>query len=77
MSPPSRAAWIEISLPFISSYAAACRRLHGRRGLKYARLINLPFEYEGRRLHGRRGLKFAQLAGVKFEAVAAFTGGVD
>ena len=35
MSPPSRAAWIEISYANARPKNLACRRLHGRRGLKY------------------------------------------
>ena len=35
-SPPSRAAWIEIYRYRFCPYARLRRRLHGRRGLKYA-----------------------------------------
>ena len=35
LSPPSRAAWIEIRMRKLAHTARACRRLHGRRGLKY------------------------------------------
>ena len=34
LSPPSRAAWIEIELNLTSTTAPLGRRLHGRRGLK-------------------------------------------
>ena len=35
-SPPSRAAWIEMMAYVDGSAPASCRRLHGRRGLKFA-----------------------------------------
>ena len=37
-SPPSRAAWIEIASPAPIFLAPSSRRLHGRRGLKSARI---------------------------------------
>ena len=37
MSPPSRAAWIEINDGEENRKATDCRRLHGRRGLKFER----------------------------------------
>ena len=57
MSPPSRAAWIEISCVSAYVFAAASRRLHGRRGLKL-NLLHCRSICASRRLHGRRGLKF-------------------
>ena len=56
MSPPSRAAWIEIAPSLLGISLDDSRRLHGRRGLKFAKLDELQTEI-GRRLHGRRGLK--------------------
>ena len=38
MSPPSRAAWIEILEQLAKTGAGDSRRLHGRRGLKYGLL---------------------------------------
>ena len=35
LSPPSRAAWIEILLHRLPPFTCLGRRLHGRRGLKY------------------------------------------
>ena len=35
-SPPSRAAWIEIACGILKISITLCRRLHGRRGLKFA-----------------------------------------
>ena len=35
MSPPSRAAWIEIAYLALAADKILSRRLHGRRGLKY------------------------------------------
>ena len=35
-SPPSRAAWIEIRAGQCTDLKTKSRRLHGRRGLKYA-----------------------------------------
>ena len=58
-SPPSRAAWIEISSHAWTLTRTAGRRLHGRRGLKFCRFY-LCFFRHGRRLHGRRGLKSAK-----------------
>ena len=55
-SPPSRAAWIEISTTATGCEAQHGRRLHGRRGLKYAALVGKNRK-NSRRLHGRRGLK--------------------
>ena len=54
-----------------------CRRLHGRRGLKFG--IMRPIrKAPGRRLHGRRGLKsLRKVADDVCAVVAAFTGGVD
>ena len=56
-SPPSRAAWIEISeyLKFLSIIPR--RRPHGRRGLKSFDAYNYTV-FARRRLHGRRGLKY-------------------
>ncbi len=56
LSPPSRAAWIEIPRGCLYVHQGQRRRLHGRRGLKYAlKACNLVAVR--RRLHGRRGLK--------------------
>ena len=38
-SPPSRAAWIEICPSGTKSFWSKGRRLHGRRGLKFVRII--------------------------------------
>ena len=56
-SPPSRAAWIEISTLPRRIVINSCRRLHGRRGLKF-RFFALSILDISRRLHGRRGLKY-------------------
>ena len=77
LSPPSRAAWIEMAVVTIVPLPCASRRLHGRRGLK----LDTGFAVgvcAGRRLHGRRGLKY-RFAFHKAcrDIVAAFTGGVD
>ncbi len=55
-SPPSRAAWIEITASRDVNGELASRRLHGRRGLKYDCIFE-RHSVSGRRLHGRRGLK--------------------
>ena len=56
MSPPSRAAWIEIGVAVNPSSRRGGRRLHGRRGLKF-RAHAAQTSARSRRLHGRRGLK--------------------
>ena len=55
-SPPSRAAWIEIVMYYCNLPYGERRRLHGRRGLKFAILQSRSI-CASRRLHGRRGLK--------------------
>ena len=60
-SPPSRAAWIEISPLFPPTGQEPRRRLHGRRGLK-SRSMHPGESMVGRRLHGRRGLKWNSTA---------------
>ena len=57
MSPPSRAAWIEIQGGEKNTVNTGSRRLHGRRGLKCS-YIDKWYAVKGRRLHGRRGLKY-------------------
>ena len=57
LSPPSRAAWIEMFRADKSRKRRLSRRLHGRRGLKFAFKLRVRLK-ERRRLHGRRGLKF-------------------
>ena len=59
-SPPSRAAWIEIPSARAACAACSCRRLHGRRGLKYVKHHGGITVYS-RRLHGRRGLKYERI----------------
>ena len=59
-SPPSRAAWIEISRRTARDTRHGRRRLHGRRGLKYD-ISAGSVTATGRRLHGRRGLKCPQI----------------
>ena len=56
LSPPSRAAWIEIPVVIDELQLSDGRRLHGRRGLKYLTAGD-TLRVKGRRLHGRRGLK--------------------
>ena len=56
LSPPSRAAWIEMPCSHKVSSEGFSRRLHGRRGLKL-RILDFCIDFGGRRLHGRRGLK--------------------
>ncbi len=43
-SPPSRAAWIEMLNFAIMLSTRVGRRLHGRRGLKFAQLAGVKFE---------------------------------
>ena len=57
-SPPSRAAWIEISSEAVFEILRKGRRLHGRRGLKFC-IVPCLEPLVRRRLHGRRGLKSA------------------
>ena len=61
MSPPSRAAWIEIKHESMIYINRCCRRLHGRRGLK-SLFDGLIIHPKRRRLHGRRGLKYRATA---------------
>ena len=56
VSPPSRAAWIEIYDLRAKGHKIRSRRLHGRRGLKWT-AIQPDMGTRRRRLHGRRGLK--------------------
>ena len=76
MSPPSRAAWIEIvsqwasmlnqqSPPSRAAWIEIAERSH-------VRLFGIR-----RRLHGRRGLKSREADVTLADYVAAFTGGVD
>ena len=58
MSPPSRAAWIEIDADLNPLDDAISRRLHGRRGLKCQHQAKNAMN-NSRRLHGRRGLKYS------------------
>ena len=60
LSPPSRAAWIEIYDAWELPIFAEGRRLHGRRGLK-SLLYNGICYMSSRRLHGRRGLKYRKM----------------
>ena len=77
LSPPSRAAWIEIVSERVAQIEEKSRRLHGRRGLKSFFMIR-PLRPRRRRLHGRRGLKYYDsMKEAEKDGVAAFTGGVD
>ena len=76
-SPPSRAAWIEITVSRFGRLLPAGRRLHGRRGLKFAQpesqAVNQPSPPSR--------AAWIEMSYPHFyphvDKVAAFTGGVD
>ena len=69
LSPPSRAAWIEITSCRYVTKCRARRRLHGRRGLKCAH-SGITGRPDGRRLHGRRGLKWQKTVRARAPALS-------
>ena len=77
VSPPSRAAWIEIWLKVI--YFLMFQSPPSRAAwIEISMLQALHHQLPSRRLHGRRGLKYRRHAVAESRGrVAAFTGGVD
>ena len=77
LSPPSRAAWIEIINHAENVSKRLCRRLHGRRGLKWLRMTeSLLLRTSPPSRAAWIEIRRLQQA-LALLAVAAFTGGVD
>ena len=77
MSPPSRAAWIEIGVVALLKLRRQGRRLHGRRGLKSFAILILPISVLSPPSRAAWIEITIYLNITRGVVVAAFTGGVD